>query len=219
VGLSDPHDSAAYDALLPSVTVGPLSPLSGPLEVRDYDPAWPAAYAREATRVRAVLGERVVRLEHVGSTSVPGLPAKPIIDLVLEVAESSDERAYVPDLETAGYMLRIREPSFLEHRMLRDADRHVHLHVFSAGCPETERMVRFPITSAQAPPTVTSTPLPSAIWPRAGGSTCSSTPTPRAASSRRSWLAPRPPGRRRSGRAARSEPAAGGRVLAVADEL
>ena len=143
VGLSDPHDTAAYDALLPSVTVGPLSPLSGPLEVRDYDPAWPAAYAGEATRVRAVLGERVVRLEHVGSTSVPGLPAKPIIDLVLEVPDSSDEPAYVPDLETAGYVLRIREPSFFEHRMLRDADARVHLHVFSAGCPETERMVRF----------------------------------------------------------------------------
>jgi GrpB-like predicted nucleotidyltransferase (UPF0157 family) len=125
------------------VTVGPLSPLCGPLEVRDYDPTWPAAYAGEATRVRAVLGERVVSLEHVGSTSVPGLPAKPIIDLVLEVPDSSDERAYVPDLETAGYVLRIREPSFLEHRMLRDADRRVHLHVFSAGCPETERMVRF----------------------------------------------------------------------------
>ena len=143
MGLSDPHDTAAYEAVLPGATVGPLSPLSAPLEVRDYDPAWPGAYAREASRVVAALGDRVVLLEHVGSTSVPGLPAKPIIDMILEVADSSDEAAYVPDLEAAGYALRIREPSWFEHRMLRDPDRTVHLHVFSAGCPETGRMVRF----------------------------------------------------------------------------
>jgi GrpB-like predicted nucleotidyltransferase (UPF0157 family) len=144
VGLSDPHDTAAYDALLPSVTVGPVSPLAGPLEVRDYDPAWPGAYAQEASRVKSALGGRALILEHVGSTSVPGLPAKPIIDMVLEVADSSDEAAYMPDLEAAGYALRIREPSWFEHRMLRDADdESVHLHVFSAGCPETQRMLRF----------------------------------------------------------------------------
>lgn len=143
VGLPDPHDTPAYDALLPTTTVGPLEALSGPLEVRDYDPAWPDAYALEASRVRKALGDRVVVLEHVGSTSVPGLPAKPIIDMVLEVADSSDEAAYVPDLETAGYELRIREPTWFEHRMLRRPDGSVHLHVFSASCPETRRMVRF----------------------------------------------------------------------------
>jgi GrpB-like predicted nucleotidyltransferase (UPF0157 family) len=143
VGLPDPHDTDAYDAALPGTTVGLLSPLSGPLKVRDYDPAWPDAYARAASRVTAALGERVVILEHVGSTSVPGLPAKPIIDIVLEVADSADEAAYVPDLEAAGYALRIREPSWFEHRMLRGPERSVHLHVFSAGCPETQRMIRF----------------------------------------------------------------------------
>jgi GrpB-like predicted nucleotidyltransferase (UPF0157 family) len=143
VGLPDPHDTAAYDAVLARTTVGPPSPLSGRLEVRDYDPGWPAAYAREASRVTAALGARVVILEHVGSTSVPGLPAKPIIDMVLEVADSSDEPAYLPDLEAAGYTLRIREPAWFEHRMLRGGDRSVHLHVFSAGCPETLRMLRF----------------------------------------------------------------------------
>lgn len=143
MGLSNPHDIAAYDALLPTTTVGPLSPLSGRLEVRDYDPAWPGDYAREANRVTGALGARVVILEHVGSTSVPGLPAKPIIDMVLEVADSSDEAAYVPDLEAAGYALRIREPSWLEHRMLRDPGESVHLHVFSAGCSETRQMLRF----------------------------------------------------------------------------
>lgn len=143
MGLSNPDDTGAYDALLPTTTIGPLAPLTGRIEVRDYDPGWPHAYAREKSRVIAALGERVVALEHVGSTSVPGLPAKPIIDMVLEVADSSDEQAYVPDLEAAGYVLRIREPAWFEHRMLRDPDEHVHLHVFSAGCPEPERMVRF----------------------------------------------------------------------------
>jgi GrpB-like predicted nucleotidyltransferase (UPF0157 family) len=143
VGLPNPYDTAAYDAALAKVNVGPPPRLSGPIDVREYDPAWPEAYAREATRITGALGERVVALEHVGSTSVPGLAAKPIIDIVLEVADSADEAAYVPDLEAAGYGLRIREPAWFEHRLLRGPGEHVNLHVFSAGCPETKRMIRF----------------------------------------------------------------------------
>lgn len=141
--MPDPYDTAAYDAELAKINVGPPSPLSGPIEVRDYDPAWPEAYAGEATRIIDALGERAVALEHVGSTSVPGLAAKPVIDIVLEVPDSSDEPAYVPDLEAAGYALRIREPAWFEHRLLRGPNEHVNLHVFSAGCSETGRMVRF----------------------------------------------------------------------------
>ena len=80
-------------------------------------------------RIRAALGEEVVRLEHVGSTSVPTLPAKPIIDIVLEVQDSADEPAYVPDLAAAGYVLRHREPEWFEHRMLKGPDAKVNLHV------------------------------------------------------------------------------------------
>jgi GrpB-like predicted nucleotidyltransferase (UPF0157 family) len=143
VGSPDPRDTAAYEAALARATVGPLSPLSGPLEVRDYDPAWPDAYRREANRILEALGERAVTLEHVGSTSVPGLAAKPIIDIVLEVADSSDEAAYVPALEAAGYALRIREPEWYEHRVFKGPDTDVNLHVFSPGCPEIARMVGF----------------------------------------------------------------------------
>jgi GrpB-like predicted nucleotidyltransferase (UPF0157 family) len=143
MGPSDPYDTAAYDAVLARMTVGSPTPLSGPIEIRDYDPAWPTDYEREAARVTGALAERVRRLEHVGSTSVPGLPAKPIIDIVLEVPDSADEPAYVPDLEAAGYVLRIREPDWFAHRMLRGPRDEVNLHVFSAGCPETDRMVRF----------------------------------------------------------------------------
>jgi GrpB-like predicted nucleotidyltransferase (UPF0157 family) len=143
VGLPDPSDAAAYDALLPRVTVGTPKTLSGPIVLRDYDPAWPGRYEREAAQVNAALGERTIRLEHVGSTSVPGLAAKPIIDIVLEVPDSADEDAYAADLEAAGYALRIREPDWFEHRLFRGAEDGVNLHVFSAGCPETDRMVRF----------------------------------------------------------------------------
>jgi GrpB-like predicted nucleotidyltransferase (UPF0157 family) len=142
VGAPDPNDVAAYDELVKRV-IGGVRPLSGPIELRDYDPGWPVRYAEHASRVRAALGERVVRIEHVGSTSVPGLVAKPIIDIVLEVPDTADEPAYVGDLEAAGYALRIREPDWFEHRLFRTAAEDVNLHVFPAGCPETERMVRF----------------------------------------------------------------------------
>jgi GrpB-like predicted nucleotidyltransferase (UPF0157 family) len=123
--------------------VGEPTRLSGPVELVDYDPAWPQLFAREAERVRAALGDRVLLLEHVGSTSVRGLVAKPRIDMLLVVAESTDEEAYVPALEAAGYALHIREPDWYEHRMFKGPDTAVNLHVFSPGCPEIERMLLF----------------------------------------------------------------------------
>jgi GrpB-like predicted nucleotidyltransferase (UPF0157 family) len=100
-------------------------------------------FAREEGRIRAILGDRVLRLEHTGSTSVPGLAAKPVIDMTLVVPDSSDESSYVPLLEAAGYVLRIREPDWYEHRVLKGPDTNVNLHVFSAGSPEIDRMVGF----------------------------------------------------------------------------
>ena len=142
MGPPDPTDVAAYDELEKHRIGGPM-PLTAPIELRDYNERWPDHYAEHAARVRRALGGRVRRLEHVGSTSVPGLPAKPIIDIVLEVPDSADEVAYVGDLEAAGYALRIREPDWFEHRLLRPPDGSAHLHVFSAGCAETDRMVGF----------------------------------------------------------------------------
>src|SRR6266478_8997688 len=143
MGLPDPNDVAAYEVSLAKITVGGAQPQTGRIEIREYDPTWPDLYAREAERIRAALGNRVVRLQHGGSTSVPGLPAKPIVDILLEVPDSSDEPAYAPDLEAAGYVLRIREPDWFEHRLFKVPDGNVHLHVFSAGCAETDRMVLF----------------------------------------------------------------------------
>jgi GrpB-like predicted nucleotidyltransferase (UPF0157 family) len=125
--------------------VEPPPKLTAPIELVAYDPAWPELFAREEARIRSVLGERVVRLEHTGSTAVPGLSAKPIIDMTLLVADVNDEPAYADDLVAAGYRLVIREqePEWYDHRVFKGPDTNVNLHVFSAGCREVERMVGF----------------------------------------------------------------------------
>ena len=124
-------------------TVGELRPFSGKILIVDYDGEWPELFEREAARIRVALGTRALRIEHVGSTSVPGLAAKPIIDIVLGVADSADESAYGPDLERAGYVLRIREIEWHQHRMFKGPDTATHLHVFSNDCPEIGRMLLF----------------------------------------------------------------------------
>jgi GrpB-like predicted nucleotidyltransferase (UPF0157 family) len=93
--------------------------------------------------VAALLGNQALRVEHVGSTSIPGLPSKPIIDMLLVVADSSAEADYVPPMERAGYTLRVREPDWYEHRLFKGPGANINLHVFSAECPEIDRMIDF----------------------------------------------------------------------------
>jgi GrpB-like predicted nucleotidyltransferase (UPF0157 family) len=128
-----------------SIVVGELKPLTEPIAFVEYDPAWPVLYAREEARILSVLGDRVLRIEHTGSTSVPGLAAKPIIDITMIVADVLDEPAYARDLEAAGYVVRIREqePEWYDHRVFKGPDTNVNLHVFSRGCVELDRMVGF----------------------------------------------------------------------------
>jgi GrpB-like predicted nucleotidyltransferase (UPF0157 family) len=104
-----------------------------------YDPAWSERFRREEARIRSSLGEAALSVEHIGSTSVPALAAKPIVDILLVVEDSADEASYVPALEEAGYILRVREQDFDEHRMLRTPAKDVHVHVFSVGSQEIER--------------------------------------------------------------------------------
>ena len=113
------------------------------ISIVGFDPRWPEFVQHEANRIRAVLGELVLRLDHTGSTAVPGLAAKPIIDITLVVADSTNEAAYVPALEGAGYRLRIREPEWYEHRMFKGPDTDLNLHVFSIGCAEIDRILLF----------------------------------------------------------------------------
>jgi GrpB-like predicted nucleotidyltransferase (UPF0157 family) len=124
-------------------TIGELQPLSGRILIVDYDLQWPELFQREADRVRAALGRRALRIEPVGSTAVPGLAAKPIIDMLLVVTNSADEDNYVRALEGAGYVLRIRDANWHEHRMSNGPGIKVHLHIFSSGCPEIDRILMF----------------------------------------------------------------------------
>src|SRR5271165_368809 len=126
-----------------SHTIGELQPLSGAILIVDYDPRWPELFRREADRIHGALASCALLIEHTGSTSVPDLPAKPIIDILLVVADSADEDTYAPNLERAGYVLRIREPNWHEHRMFKGPDTDINLHVFSDGCPEIDRMLMF----------------------------------------------------------------------------
>ncbi|UPK73992.1 GrpB family protein [Nocardioidaceae bacterium SCSIO 66511] len=118
--------------------------LDKPIELLAYDPEWPRLYAAEERRVRDALGERIVALEHIGSTSVPGLAAKPIIDMLLVVTDPANEPAYVPDLERAGYELTVREPDWHEHRLFKRPNGiALHLHVYPPACPEIRRYLAF----------------------------------------------------------------------------
>ena len=131
-------------AELDKLFVGGVAPRHDrPIHLASYNPEWPAWYDREATRIRATLGDRVRKLEHAGSTSVPGLSAKPVIDIVLAVADSADEDAYVPDMVAAGYRLVIREPDWYEHRLFKGPDTNINLHTFTEGSPEIRRMLAF----------------------------------------------------------------------------
>ena len=118
-------------------------PLRGPVVLHEYSAGWPIRYAQEEARIRSALGERAALVAHVGSTSVPGLAAKPIIDICLAVADPADEPAYLPDLVAAGYALYLREPHWYQHRLLKPAQADVNLHVFGTDCAEIDRCLRF----------------------------------------------------------------------------
>ena len=131
------------DQQIEAVSVGKPPPQYQEIVIADYDPIWPHWFEGAAFRIREALGAKVLQLDHVGSTSVRGLPAKPLIDINLVVADTTDEAAYVPPLEAIGYELRVREPDWFEHRLLRGFDPPVNLHVFPAGCEEVPRMRAF----------------------------------------------------------------------------
>jgi GrpB-like predicted nucleotidyltransferase (UPF0157 family) len=117
--------------------------LEGQVTLAEPDAEWATTAARLLRAIGGALGSTGLLLEHAGSTSVPGLAAKPVIDLVLGVPDPVDEAAYVPALEALGYQLRIREPEWHEHRLLAGAHPTVNLHVFAAGSDEIDRMLAF----------------------------------------------------------------------------
>ncbi len=109
----------------------------------EYDAGWPDEFGRQQRRIVAALGDTAAEVHHAGSTSVPGLAAKPVIDVVLVVADPADEAAYAPALQDAGYVFTLREPEWHRHRLFKDRSPRVNLHVFGPGCDEVERMLAF----------------------------------------------------------------------------
>lgn len=135
--MDDTADSEDLERYLAGVTIGPREHVG--IRICDYDPRWPERFRREAARIDSALAGRGLLIEHIGSTAVPGLAAKPVVDILLVVDDAADEDAYLPALEAADYVLRVREPGFHEHRMLRTPEKDVHVHVFSPDSPEIER--------------------------------------------------------------------------------
>jgi len=141
--MSDKNFVQRSDEELQEFVVGELKPHDSQITLVEYDADWPNLFEREARRICSALGNKALQIEHVGSTSVPGLCAKPIIDMLLVVKDSADESSYVPVLEAAGYVLQIREPDWFEHRLFKGPDTDINLHVFSLGTSEIDRMLRF----------------------------------------------------------------------------
>ncbi len=131
-------DDADFDAALDAVLIGGREQRG--IVIVDYSPAWPERFETERRRIQTALGPVARAIEHIGSTAVPGLAAKPVVDILLTVDDPEDEPAYVPPLERAGYVLRVREPG---HRMLRTPERTVHVHVYPPGSEEARRNIVF----------------------------------------------------------------------------
>jgi GrpB-like predicted nucleotidyltransferase (UPF0157 family) len=110
-----------------------------PVEIVAYDAQWPDRFAELAAGIRRALGPRVLAIEHVGSTAVPGLAGKNVVDIDLTVTNPADEEAYVPALSSIGYILTVREPSWHQHRCLQLQSPRANVHVFGSDCPETIR--------------------------------------------------------------------------------
>lgn len=103
-----------------------------PIVIVDYDFEWPSLFDALASAIVVAVGDGALSVEHIGSTSVPGLPAKPIIDILLIVEDVADENVFLGKLEAAGFELRVKE---MGHCMMRTTARDVHIHVFSAKSP------------------------------------------------------------------------------------
>lgn len=172
---------------LKTVTIGAPETPKDTIVLCDYDPHWPALYAQEHVKIARALAGQSVRIEHVGSTSVPELCAKPIIDILLLVDDAASEDRYAPALEAAGYTLRVREPDWYEHRMFKGQSPTV-ISTCSVRAA-TKHSACWPSATicAAMPLTANATPQKSAGSPRRNGRTFRITPTPRQLSCRRSW--------------------------------
>lgn len=113
------------------------------IKIVPYSQNWPIQFQNHAKRIKNALGSVALRIEHIGSTSVEELAAKPIIDILVVIADPSQEELYLPALVDAGYELRVREPEYDNHRMFRTPERDVHIHIYPPHSEEVERYLLF----------------------------------------------------------------------------
>ncbi len=138
--------AAALPAQFPRMAVDSVffrRDLPGVVSIREYDATWTDRYEVERRRIVDALGDLRITIEHCGSTSVPGLPAKPIIDIVMTVPDSTDEEAYFSGLLSIGYNFTLREPEWYQHRLFNRDWPRVNLHTYSTGCDEVDTMLLF----------------------------------------------------------------------------
>jgi GrpB-like predicted nucleotidyltransferase (UPF0157 family) len=159
------------EAEIRAATVGEPKVHDGTIDLADYDPAWPDLFTRESDRIRSMLGDVAGALEHVGSTSVPGLAAKPIIDIVLVVPDPANEAAYVPALEAIGYVLRIGSPTGTSIACSLGTSRASRSMCSRREARRSSACLSSETGSAGTGPTATSTSAPSATWPAGRGGT------------------------------------------------
>ena len=176
--MSEPRQ-AATDEQIDRAWVGGAPELNAAITLVSYDRDWPVMFAEQTGRIRHLLGDRVLLLEHVGSTSVPGLAAKPIIDILLVLADPADEPSWLPPLEEAGYRLVIREPDWYQHRVLKGPDTDINLHVHPPDSPKSGAICCSGTGCGRTRTTATYTSGPNGSWPPEPGSTCRTTRTPR----------------------------------------
>jgi GrpB-like predicted nucleotidyltransferase (UPF0157 family) len=132
---ADKHDAVQ--------SVASDTPRQEVVQLFPYDPLWPQRFEQEKLRIRGALADRALLIEHAGSTSIPGIVAKPVIDIILAVPKAANEAAYVPALEGVGYWFRVREPDWFEHRLMKRDEPAVNLHIFPSRCSEIGRMLLF----------------------------------------------------------------------------
>jgi GrpB-like predicted nucleotidyltransferase (UPF0157 family) len=108
--------------------------------IEEHDPAWAARFERVRASLHEALGHRARRVEHFGSTAVPGLAAKAIIDVMVTVEDADDEADYGPPLEAHGFHIRVRQPG---HRMYRPPSQDVHVHICTEGSDGARKRLLF----------------------------------------------------------------------------
>lgn len=124
---------------------------AGKIIVRPYSPEWPQLFAEEQQRLQAVLGERALAIEHIGSTAVPGLAAKPVLDIGVAVADFDTAFETVPLIEGLGYTYRGENGVPRRHFFVKGLPRTHHLHMFEPDHPDWQRVIAFRETLRQDP--------------------------------------------------------------------